>query len=141
LHPDSEGTGLLGVLDGTLHCPSKGDPAGQLVGDTLRNEGRIQLRLLDLLDVELDPVVPGDLTQAGPQAVGFGALSADDDPWPGRVHIDPETVAGALNLNTADSSVWQLGHEVLAHLPVLNDVVGVLLPGREPSRLPVGGHA
>ena len=54
LHPDAEGAGLLGVLHGALHGPAEGDAAGELVGDALRDQRRVELGLLDLLDVELD---------------------------------------------------------------------------------------
>ena len=64
LHPDAEGAGLLGALHGALHGPAEGDAAGELVGDALRDEGGVELGLLDLLDVELDLVVAGDLGEA-----------------------------------------------------------------------------
>src|SRR5581483_678615 len=54
LDPDAEGTGLLGVLHGALHGPAEGDAVDQLVGDTLGDQRSVELRLLDLLDVQLD---------------------------------------------------------------------------------------
>ena len=132
LHPDAEGAGLLGVLDGPLHGPAEGDAAGELVGDALGDQGGVELGLLDLLDVELDLVVAGDLGEAAAEAVGLGATAADDDAGAGGVDVDPQAVAGALDLDPADRGVRQLGHEVVADLPVLDDVVAVLLVG-EPA--------
>src|SRR5207302_7861819 len=53
LDPDALAAGLLHRLEGPLHGPAEADPAGQLVGDALGDQGRVELRLLDLLDVEL----------------------------------------------------------------------------------------
>jgi hypothetical protein len=52
----AQGAGLLHRLDGSLHGTPEGDPAGQLVADALGDQGGVELGLLDLLDVELDPV-------------------------------------------------------------------------------------
>ena len=62
-------------------------------------------------------------------------------PGPGGVDVDAQAVAGALDLDAADGRVRQLGHEVVADLPVLDDVVAVLVAVGEPARLPVGGDA
>ena len=127
LHPDAVGTGLLGVLHGTLHGPTERDTADELVGDTLGDQRGVELGLLDLLDVELDLGVAGDLGEPGAEAIGLGATATDDDARTGGVHVDAEAVTGALDLDAADRGVRQLGHEVVADLPVLDDVVDVLL--------------
>jgi len=54
------------------------------------------------------------------------------------VHVDAELVTGALDLDAADGGVLERGHEVLADLPVLGEVVLVLALA-EPAALPVGG--
>ena len=127
LHPDAEGAGLLGVLHGPLHGPAEGDTAGELVGDALGDQRGVELGLLDLLDVELHLVVAGDLGEPGAQAVGLGATATDDDARAGGVHVDPQPVTGALDLDAADRGVRQLRHEVVADLPVLDDVVAYSL--------------
>ena len=108
LHPDAEGAGLLRVLHGPLHGPAEGDAAGELVGDALGDQRGVELGLLDLLDVELDLVVAGDLGEPGAQAVGLGAAAADDDAGTGGVHVDAQAVTGALDLDAADGGVRQL---------------------------------
>ena len=105
LHPDAEGAGLLGVLHGALHGPAEGDATGELVGDALGDQRGVELGLLDLLDVELDLVVAGDLGEPGAQAVGLGATAADDDAGTGGVHVDAQAVTGALDLDAADRRV------------------------------------
>src|SRR5881628_2655883 len=73
LHADAEHAGLLRVLHGALHGAAEVDATGELVGDALGDQRGVELGLLDLLDVELDLVVAGDLGEAGPETVGLGA--------------------------------------------------------------------
>src|SRR5262252_5690119 len=60
---------------------------------------------------------------------------------PGRVDVDAQAVTCALDLDPADGGVGQLRHQVVADLPVLDDVLAVLASVGEPPRLPVGGDA
>src|ERR1700683_3169740 len=86
---DALGAGLLHGLDGPLHGPAEGHPAHQLVADALGDEGSVELRLLDLLDVQLNPVLqPGDLLELLLEPVGLGAAAADDDTGARRVDVD-----------------------------------------------------
>src|SRR3954470_3797773 len=48
------------------------DASGELVSPGRGDQPRVQLGLLDLLDVQLDLGVVGDLGQVGAQAVGLG---------------------------------------------------------------------
>src|SRR5207302_9692693 len=109
LHLDPLGAGLHGRLDGPLHGPAERDPAGQLVGHALGDEVGVELGLLDLLNVELDLRVAGDLEQPLAEPVGLHAAAADDDAGPGRVDVDPEPIAGALDLDPADRRPAELG--------------------------------
>src|SRR4029079_5367853 len=101
LHADAERAGLHRGLHRTLHRAAEADPAGELVGDALGDQGRVELRLLDLLDVELDLRVAGDLEQPGPQAVGLRTPAADDDARTRGVEVDPQAVTRALDLDPA----------------------------------------
>ena len=139
LDPDPERTGLLRILDGPFHRPSKSDPAGKLVGHTLCNERRLQLGFLNLLDVECHGLVAGDLRQPSPQPVSLGALATDDDPRACCVDVDAHSFASTFHLDPADRRVCQILHDVLTDLPVLDEVVRILLPAGKPPRLPVGG--
>ena len=132
--------GLLHRLNRALHGPPEADPARQLVGDALRHQGRVQLGLLDLLDVELDLWVLGDLGQLGSQPVGFRPAPADHDAGPGGVDVDAEPVTGPLDLDPADRRPLELAGQVVADLPVLDQVV-LVVPVVEPPRLPIGGDA
>ena len=79
----------------------------------------------------------GALVAAG-LALGLGAAATDHDARTGGVNVDADLVAGALDLDTADSSRLELGHQRTTDLPVLGEVVLVLALA-EPAALPVGG--
>ena len=138
LDPDAEGAGLLSVLHGTLHRPPEGDAVGELVGDTLGDQRGVELRRLDLHDVELDLVVAGDLGEPGAELVGLGAPTTDHDARAGGVDVDAELVTGALDLDAADRRIGQQTHDVVADLPVLGEVLLVVAIA-EPAALPLGG--
>src|SRR4030095_11444854 len=100
------GPALHGRVDGPTHGPPERHPAGQLLGHALGHELGVGLRALDLEAVQGD-LLPGDLVQAVPDAVGLGAAAADDHARPGRVDVDPHPVAGALDLHPGDDGVAQ----------------------------------
>src|SRR4051812_13020385 len=141
LHPDAEGAGLHRGLHRSLHRAAEADSTRELVGHALRDQRRVELRLLDLLDVQLDLRVAGDLEEPGPQAVGLGAATSDDDPGARGIEVDAQAVTGALDLDAAHHGALELGPQVVADLPVLDEQVLVLLVLGEPPRLPVGGDA
>jgi hypothetical protein len=49
------------------------------------------------------------------------------------VDVDAQAIAGALDLDPADGGVGQFAHQVVADLPVLDDVVAVLVTIGEPA--------
>src|SRR5699024_8590543 len=137
LHPDAVGTGALSVLYRSLHGASERDAVGELVGNALGDQGGVELGLLDLDDVELHLGVAGDRRDHRPQLVGLDAPPADDDAGTCRVDIDPNLVAGALDLDAADGRRLEPLHDGVADLPVFGEVLGVLTLA-EPAALPVG---
>src|SRR5262249_24491028 len=128
-------------LHRALHRAPERDAPAQLIGDALRQQHRVDLGLLDLLDVELDLRVAADLAQPFAQALGLGAAPADDDARTRAVHVDPQPVARPLDLDPAHRGAFELPAEVVADLPVLDEEVGVFLLVGDPTRLPVGGDA
>src|SRR3954469_4019362 len=138
LHPDAlDLRAALSRLHGLAHGPPEADAAGELLGDTLRDELGVGLGVLDLKDVELH-LLAGELLQLTPDAVRLGAAAADDDPRPGGVDVDADPVTGALDLDLGDAGpLHALGHE-LADRDVFLDVVLVQLV-RIPPGLVVGG--
>src|SRR4029453_13076239 len=55
--PDALRAGLHRALDRLLHRLLEGDAAGELLGDVHRHEVGVELRLADLLDLQLDPAL------------------------------------------------------------------------------------
>src|SRR5262249_24087107 len=133
--------GLHRGLHRPLHRAAERHAAAQLVGDALREQHRVDLGLLDLLDVELDLRVAADLAQPLAKALGLGATAADDDAGTRGVHVDPEAVTGALDLDAAHRGALELAPQVVADLVVLDEELGVFLLVGDPARLPVGGDA
>src|SRR5262249_2091771 len=125
-------------LHGALHRAPERHAAGELVGDALRKQCRVDLGLLDLLDVELDLRVAGDLAQTFTQALGLGTAPADHYARARGVAVAAQPVARALDLDAAHGRALELLAEVVTDLPVLDEGVRVLLLVRDPARLPVG---
>src|SRR4029079_16737507 len=77
--------------------------------------------------------------EVGAQLIGLGAPTADDDARTSGVDVDAQAIARPLHLDAADRRIRELVHQVVADLPVLDEVVDVLLTSGEPAGLPVGG--
>src|SRR5215211_5732428 len=140
LHPDAlHARALHRGLHRLAHGATERHPAGELLGNPLRDELSIGLGVLHLEDVQLH-LLAGELLQLTADAVGLCAAAADDDARPGGVDVDADPVAGALDLDLGDArALHALGH----HPPnghVFLDVVLVELV-RIPAGLPLGGDA
>src|SRR5215211_6745742 len=140
LHPDAlDARALHRRLHRLAHGATERHPAGELLGNPLRDELSIGLGVLHLEDVQLH-LLAGELLQLTADAVGLCAAAADDDARPGGVDVDADPVAGALDLDLGDArALHALGH----HPPnghVFLDVVLVELV-RIPAGLPLGGDA
>src|SRR3954468_14158034 len=144
LHPDALGARAQRGLHALAHRAAERHPAGQLLGDALRDELSVDLGVAHLEDVELH-LLAGELLELGPDAVRLGATAADDDARPRGVDVDTDPVTRALDLDAADARpLHALRHE-LADRHVLLDVVAVALtrlgPGGEPTALVLRGDA
>src|SRR5690606_34863276 len=121
------------------HRTTEGDTVRELLGDALRDELSLGLRVLDLEDVQLD-LLTGQLLELGADAIGLGAAASDDDARTSGVDVHTHTVTGALDLDLRDAGALEAGGQELADRDIFLDVVRVLLVG-VPTRLPVGGDA
>src|SRR4029079_12349742 len=139
LDPDALGTGAHRGLHGLLHGTAELDATGELLRDTLGDQLRVDLGLLDLEDVQLH-LLAGELLELAADAVGLGATATDHDARAGGVDVHPHPVTGALDLDLGDTGpLHPLGQE-LADRDVLTDVGLVQLVGVPPA-LVVGGDA
>src|SRR5262245_6468728 len=64
-------------LHGALHRAAEGHAALELLGDVLGDELRVDLRLADLDDVEVDLAALGDAGEIGAQLLDVRTLLAD----------------------------------------------------------------
>src|SRR5690606_16375847 len=121
-------------LHRTLHRATERDALHQLVRDAVRHELRIQLRALDLLDVDRDLALREE-RQLVAQLVHLGALLTDHDTRARRVDRHHDLLRLAVDLDLRDGRVRQPLAEVLAdRLVFLQQLAEV--PLRVPARLP-----
>ena len=129
LRPEAEGR-----LHGLLHRPPEGDAALELRGDVLGHELRVELRTLDLLDVDVDLAVD-ELLQLVAELVDLSALASDDDAGTGCVDVDAHLVRRALDVDLRDSGVRETLLQIRAKLQIAMKRLGVVLPGK-PAGMP-----
>src|SRR5437870_1453117 len=146
---DPERPGLDRGVDGLAHRPAERHPRGELLGDGLGEELGVEVRELDLDDVELDldvDVLAGDrpgclrlhLLEVGPDLVCLDPPPADDDARPGGVDVHAHALSRALDLDAADRRMRQEVLQVVPDAVVSQDVLAVLVAFRVPAGLPVG---
>ena len=135
-HPHAQGPGPHRAQDRLLHGAPVADPALDLAGDVLGHQLGVQLRLLDLLDGDPDPVAE-PLFEVLAELVHRGPALADHDPRLGSVdghrHLG---VGGPLGLDLGDAGVVQPLQDHAPHLEVLVEQLRVVLVDGEPVRLP-----
>src|SRR6185369_3046563 len=107
-----------------LHRPAERDAALELGGDVLGHELRVELRTLDLLDVDVDLTVD-ELLQLVAELVDFSALASDDDSRARRIDVDAHLVRRALDVDLRDSGVRKTLLQILAELQIAMQRLGV----------------
>src|SRR5213593_659999 len=117
-----------------LHGAAERDALLQLERDVLGDELRVELRMDDLLDVEVDLLGRARL-QLVLQLLDLGALATDDDARPRGEDRDPRAVGRALDVDLRDAGVVELVLDDAPDLDVLVQEVGVVLR-RKPARRP-----
>src|SRR5439155_17316824 len=116
------------------HRAPEGDAFLELHRDRFGDELRIELRLLDLLDVDEDLAV-GPLLDLLLQLVDFRALAADDDAGPRGVDVDLQLVGCALGFDLRHAGVREALLQRLAQRQILVQqlrVVAIRVPPRPP---------
>src|SRR4029078_6603373 len=122
-------------LDRLAHRAAEGDALLELHRHRLADQLRVELRLLDLLDVDEDLAV-GLLLDLLLQLVDFRPLAADDGPRARGVDVDLQLVGGALDLDLRDAGVREARLQRVAQLEILvQQLPGVLVgvPARAPG--------
>ena len=116
------------------HGAAEADTLLQLQRDVLRHQLRIELRLVDLEDVD-EHLARGALLDVGLQLVDLRALAADDDARTRRADDQPQLVARTLDFNRAHAGSLQLLAQLSLQLDVLDQQL-VIAALDKPARLP-----
>src|SRR5205085_4474121 len=101
-HLDALRPEALGVLDRAPHGAAKGDALFELLGDLLGLQLRVQLRLVNLLDVDVD-LAARALFDLLLELIDLRALAPDDDAGARGVDDDLQLVGGALDIDAGDA--------------------------------------
>jgi hypothetical protein len=129
------GIGTHGLLNGLFHSTAERDTLLQLLGDATSNQISIQLRLADLMDLDLDAFA-GQRLQAGFEALNFFAALANYDTGFGGTNANSDLVGcGALDLDGRNSRVGKFLVNGLTDTMILSQNVFVIALGI-PARLP-----
>src|SRR5205085_2905703 len=132
---DAGGAGADRRRERTLHRAPEGDTVGKLLGDRLRHELRVELRPLDLVDVDVD-VLLRERVQLSAERVDLDAGLSDHDARARGVDVDGDPLLVLLDQDVGQARVGELPVDVVADLDVLEDVVRELLLARVPVGLP-----
>ena len=133
-HLDAAGAEAQRRFDRLAHRAAEGDALLELHRHRLADQLRVELRLLDLLDVDEDLAVRL-LLDLRLQLVDFRALAADDDARARGVDVDLQLVGGALDLDLRDPGVREARLQRVAQLEIFMQQLRVVLVG-EPPRAP-----
>jgi hypothetical protein len=135
LHADALGPRADRAGQRALHRAAEGNAVLELLGDRLRHQPGVELRALDLEDVDLD-LLARDPVQVTPQLVDLGARLADHDPGPCGVDVDLDLGDVLADRDVREPGVRQPADDMSANEHVLVQEVGEVL-FVEPVRLPV----
>src|SRR5207237_857544 len=106
------------------------------LGNRLRDELRVELGALDLIDVYVHGLVRQAVDVLA-ERVDLDAGLADHDARPGRVDVDRDPLLVLADQDVGEARVRELLVDVLADLDVLEQILRELLRARVPVRLPV----
>src|SRR4029450_12224675 len=134
-HLDATGTETQRRFNRLAHRAAERHALFELHRHRLGDQLRVELRLLDLLDVDEDFPV-GPLLDLLLQLVDFRALAADDDAGPRRVDVDLQPVRGALGPYARHTGVREALLQVLPQREILVEelrVIAIRVPARSPG--------
>src|SRR5690606_4207233 len=133
--PDALGAEAESGLHGALHSTAERDAADQLVGHTLGDELRVDLRLADFDDVQLHLAL-GHRRELGAQLLDVGALLADDDTGARGIDRNAAELGRTLDHHLRDRRLRQALDDVLAQLDVFLEQLRVVAPFGVPAAVP-----
>ena len=137
-HLDTFGTNPHGGGDGHLDSPSVTYTALDLTGDGLGDDVGIHLRLLDLVDVDLNILVRY-LLELFLEFVDFLSTPSDDDTGTGCLDSDGDELEGPLDDDPREFSLCKTAGEILADLVILGYLLRIA--ATDPVGVPATGDA
>src|SRR5262249_1273919 len=135
INADAAGAEPHRRLHRPLHGAAEGDTALELLRDRFGDQLGIELGLPDLDDVD-HHIGLGELGDLAAQLLDVGALLADDDPRPRRLHRDAALLVRPLDHDLGHRRLLEILHQLLADLHVLVEQLAVLALARVPARIP-----
>src|SRR5262245_27478266 len=129
----------LRVLYRTSHRATKGDSFFELLSDLLSLQLRVQLGLMDLLNVD-EYLAPGSVLDLQFELVDLSPFATDDDTGPRSVDDDLQPVGGALDIDVRNSGARKPRLQLLFELQVLVQQICVVSLG-DPVRMPAAIEA
>src|SRR6185369_5544517 len=114
-HLDALRAEALGVFDRAPHGAAEGDALFKLLGDLLGLKLRVQLRLVNLLYVDVD-LAARALFDLLLQLIDLRALAPDDDAGTRRVDDDLQPAGGTLDVNAGDAGTGKARFQLALQL-------------------------
>src|SRR5690606_27081231 len=111
------GTETHGRSHGHLHCSAERDTSLKLAGNALSNETCIQLRTLNLENVDLHLLV-SDLLQLLFQLINLLSAFTNDDSRTGGVHCNSHKLKCALDDDLRDACLGKTCTQILTDLVI-----------------------
>src|SRR5581483_9806093 len=136
LHLDAGGAAADRGCERALHRTAERHTVLKLLRDRLRDELRVELGALDLVDVDVDVLLRHRVDLAA-QRVHLDAGLADHDAGARRVDVDGDPLLVLADQDVRQPRMRQLEVDVLADLDVLDQRACELLLADHPVRLPV----
>src|SRR5262249_28063397 len=124
-----------GRLNRALHHATERNAALQLLRDVFGDELRIDFRLADFDDVQMD-FIRSHLLNVALQLLNVRALLADDDTRTRRMDRDAALLVRTLDDHAGNARGLQLVREVLADLDVFLQKLAVILLAGIPAGIP-----
>ena len=119
-------TGTHGVGDSLLDGSAVGNLAFNLASHVVGHDGSIQLRLLHLVDVDLDFLII-EFLQLFLELVDILSALANDDSRTGCADSDGHELQGALNDNLRNAGLFQALVEILTDFLVFHQILAEAL--------------
>ena len=135
VHTDTKGTHTHGVLHGTLHGTTEGDTTLKLLCNALTDQSRVQFRLADLDDVQVQ-FACRQLGQLLAKGFDIGAFFADDHARTCSVDRHAALLVRTFNDHACDPGLLGLFLDELADFQVFQKKVPVILGIGVPAAIP-----